>query len=82
MNSPIHTRTFKSGNSEAVRLPREFAYGPGTELVMIRNGMVTTLYPKPKQSLADMVRRLREIGPPEAEPQKRDAIDFPERPGL
>ncbi|MEI6419773.1 MAG: AbrB/MazE/SpoVT family DNA-binding domain-containing protein, partial [Sphingomonadales bacterium] len=34
----ITTRTFKSGNSEAVRLPKGFGFGAGTELKIEREG--------------------------------------------
>ena len=39
------TRTFRSGNSEAVRLPKDVAFGEGVELVVVRSGDVVTLYP-------------------------------------
>ena len=39
------TRTFRSGNSEAVRLAKDAAFGEGVELVVIRSGDVVTLYP-------------------------------------
>ncbi|CAN5155617.1 hypothetical protein BH10PSE1_BH10PSE1_02700 [soil metagenome] len=32
------TRAFKSGNSEAVRLPKDFAFGTDIELTMVRSG--------------------------------------------
>jgi antitoxin VapB len=82
MNAPIHTKTFKSGNSEAVRLPKGMGFGIGTEVIMIRRGKVTTLYPKPKQSVADMIAALQDLGPPENAVQARDPIIFPDRPGL
>ena len=75
-------KTFISGNSEAIRLPKGIAYGAGTEMVIIRRGTVTTLYPKPKRSVAQMVDALRRLGPPEANVQARDPIEFPDRPGL
>lgn len=75
-------KTFISGNSEAIRLPKGIAYGPGTEMVIVRRGDVTTLYPKPKQSVAEMVEGLRRLGPPEKNVQPRDPIIFPDRPGL
>ena len=34
------TRTFRSGNSEALRLPRDVAYGDDVELVIVRSGDV------------------------------------------
>ncbi len=39
------TKTFRSGNSEAVRLPAEIAYGPGTELEVKRVGDIIMLRP-------------------------------------
>ncbi len=38
------TRTFRSGNSEAVRLPKDVAFGEEVELVIVRSGDVLTLY--------------------------------------
>lgn len=75
-------KTFVSGNSEAIRLPKGIAYGAGTEMTIIRRGNVTTIYPKPKRSVADMVEALRRLGPPEKAVQARDGIEFPDRPGL
>ncbi|MDR0458306.1 MAG: AbrB family transcriptional regulator [Burkholderiaceae bacterium] len=34
----FHTRQFKAGNSQAVRLPAQFAYPPETELTVTRDG--------------------------------------------
>jgi len=74
------SKTFRSGNSEAVRLPKEIAYGEGVELVLVRSGDVVTLYPA-KKSVAEMMRRLSELpAPPEIE--KRDVEEIPERTGL
>lgn len=74
------TRTFKSGNSQAVRLPKEVAYDHDVELTVVRSGDVITLYPK-RQPREEMFRLLRELpGPPEVE--VRDPDFFPERPGL
>ncbi len=50
----MKTKTFMSGNSEAVRLPTEIAYGPGTELEVTRSGDVTTLRP------ANVARSMRD----------------------
>lgn len=73
------TKTFRSGNSEAVRLPREVAYGEGVELVVVRSGDVTTLYPV-KMSIKEMVARLRAL--PAIPIEQRDTEEIPERPGL
>lgn len=74
-------KTFISGNSEAIRLPKGIAYGPGTEMVLVRRGNVTTLYPRPKRTVADMIADLRRLGPPEGTVQEREPIEFPDRPG-
>jgi antitoxin VapB len=78
----IKTRTFKSGNSEAVRLPKEIAFGEGVELIAERSGDVLTLYPaQQKQDLKEMFKALRELPGP-GEIQERDEIEIPERPGM
>jgi antitoxin VapB len=74
------TRTFKSGNSEAVRLPKEIAFGENVELVVVRSGDVVTLYPAEK-SISEMVARLKAMpAPPSIE--KRDEDEIPERRDL
>jgi antitoxin VapB len=74
------TRTFRSGNSEAVRLPREMAFGTGVELTLVRSGDVLTIYPK-RQSIAEMIRRLKALPAP-SEVERRDEDEIPEPPGL
>jgi antitoxin VapB len=74
------SKTFKSGNSEAVRLPKEVAFGENVELVVVRSGDVVTLYPA-NMTLAEMAARLAELpAPPSIE--QRDEEDLPERPAL
>ncbi|MFZ4685426.1 MAG: antitoxin [Hyphomonadaceae bacterium] len=74
------TRTFRSGNSEAVRLPKDVAFGEDVELVIVRSGEVMTIYPA-QTSVAEMVERLRAMpAPPEIE--RRDDEPLPERTGL
>ncbi len=74
------TRAFKSGNSQAIRLPREIAYPDDTEFEVVRSGDVTTIYPV-RQSVAEMLRRLNELPkPPYIE--ERDVEEIPEPPGL
>ena len=51
------TRTFRSGNSEAVLLPKDISFGEGVELVIIRSGDVVTLYPA-ATSIPEMIARL------------------------
>jgi len=74
------TKTFRSGNSEAVRLPRDLAYGEGVELMIIRSGDVTTLYPV-TSSIASMIERLEALPKPPGIEQ-RDIEELPERRGL
>ena len=74
------TRTFRSGNSEAVRLPKDIAFGEGVELVAVRSGDVLTLYPA-AASIPQMIARLQALPmPPSIE--VRDEDELPERAGL
>ena len=71
------TRTFRSGDSEAVRLPKDMAFGEGTDLVIVRSGDVMTIYPA-GTSIAAMTKRLHSLpAPPTIE--QRDREDLPER---
>jgi antitoxin VapB len=72
------TRVFKSGNSQAVRIPAELAYSDlGVELKIERMGEVITIIPA-RHNLKDAVATLRELPkPPEVE--VRESIDLPER---
>ncbi len=80
------TRTFKSGNSEAVRLPKELGFGIGTGLRIEREGNRIVLTPiadaaEEKRKLLEMLDELRALAkPPAVEDFER--IEFPERPGL
>lgn len=72
------TRIFKSGNSQAVRLPAEIAYkNPKTELEIVRTGDVVTIYPA-RPSLKDAVEQLRRMPKP-ARVEKRQSISVPVR---
>jgi antitoxin VapB len=77
----VDSKTFRSGNSEALRLPKEVAFGSDVEVTICRVGDVLTITPK-NRTMAELVRRLREIGPPPDGVQAREPIEFPERPGL
>jgi antitoxin VapB len=74
------SRTFRSGNSEALRLPKDVAFGEGVELVIVRSGDVLTVYPA-TTTIADMIERLRALPAPAAV-EVRDADELSERPGL
>jgi antitoxin VapB len=77
MTVPL-TRAFKSGNSQAVRIPAELAYSDlSQDLRISRVGEVIVIFPA-RGSLKDAVAILRDLPkPPEAE--IREAIDPPER---
>lgn len=80
------TRTFKSGNSVALRLPKSLAIGPDVRMVIEQNGDVLTVRPvkdpaEEKRKLVELVEALRALPrPPETE--VREPIEFPERSGL
>jgi antitoxin VapB len=74
----ITTRVFKSGNSQAVRIPAELAYADALhELQITRVGDVITIFPKRGSLKEDMIL-LRAM--PKAEPMDpSDRIDVPDR---
>jgi len=76
-----HSRTFRSGNSEAVRLPKEVAFGAEVEVEIIRSGDVLTIRPRRKMTMRQLVDALKKLPKP-AKIQEREPIEFPERPGL
>lgn len=74
------SRTFRSGNSEAVRLPRDVAFGREVEVTIVRSGDVLTIYPS-RPTLADLAKRLADLPkPPQIE--VRDEEPLPEPSGL
>jgi antitoxin VapB len=71
------TRIFKSGNSQAVRIPSELAYDDlQTDLQIARVGDVITIFPV-RTSLKDTVAALRAL--PKVPVEERDPIEIPER---
>jgi len=74
------SRTFRSGNSEAVRLPKDVAFGREVDVTIVRSGDVLTIYPT-KGSMADLVRRLEALPKPDGI-ETRDVEEIPERGGL
>lgn len=42
----VDSKTFKSGNSEALRLPKEVAYGANVEVSIKKVGDTPTITPK------------------------------------
>ncbi|MBU6371522.1 MAG: AbrB/MazE/SpoVT family DNA-binding domain-containing protein [Alphaproteobacteria bacterium] len=74
------TRTFRSGNSQAVRLPKDVAFGDDVELVVVRSGDVMTIYPA-QLSVPEMIAQLQAMpSPPDVE--RRDDAAIPERERL
>jgi antitoxin VapB len=76
----VTSRTFRSGNSEAVRLPKDVAFGGEIDVTIVRSGDVLTIYPK-RPSIAAMIAKLEALpGPDEIEVRDSDVV--PDRPGL
>ncbi len=76
----VRSRTFRSGNSEALRLPKDVAFGTDVELMIVRSGDVLTIYPA-ALTIPEMAARLRALPAPDTVEQ-RDVDELPERPGL
>jgi antitoxin VapB len=73
-----HTRVFKSGNSQAVRIPAELAYDDmSVDLQITRMGDVITIFPA-RGRLTDDVAKLHAMPKP-AEVETRTPIEMPER---
>lgn len=80
------TKTFKSGNSEAVRLPRGIGFGVGVAVNIERDGdrvVITAAHnaSEEKRKLHELVDALRALGR-SGEVEERNPIEFPDRPGL
>jgi antitoxin VapB len=57
------TRVFKSGNSQAVRIPAELAYDSNDmEVTVTRSGDVITIYPA-RTGAEEMIAALRALPP-------------------
>jgi antitoxin VapB len=82
----VETKTFKSGNSVAVRLPAELGFEPGVSVTLEKVGndvkIKRAVDPvEEKRKLSELVSALRALGPIDhVEP--REPIEFPERPSL
>jgi antitoxin VapB len=74
------SRTFRSGNSEAVRLPRNVAFGCEVEVTIVRSGDVLTIYPA-RKPIGELVKQLEELPRP-SEIETRDDEVLPEPSGL
>jgi antitoxin VapB len=72
------TRIFKSGNSQAVRIPADMAYeNMDVDYEIRRMGDLITIQPV-RQGMEATIARLRELARPELI-ETREPIEFPER---
>lgn len=80
----VDSKTFKSGNSEAVRLPKEVAFGLGVEVTIRKEGDRLVIVPKQERRLtpAELVAELRAIGTPPGPRIGRLKPIIPKRRGL
>jgi antitoxin VapB len=81
----LETKTFKSGNSIAIRLPREVAFAEGTAVTIEKRGDALVIRPakdpvEEKRKVLEFVEALKAL-PRVGEIEQRDT-DLPERPGL
>jgi antitoxin VapB len=81
MNAPVHTRTFKSGNSIAVRLPKALGIEADMEMAVERRGgewvlRAVTDKAAEKVRWLKMLDELRELPKP-PQIQQREPIIFP-----
>jgi antitoxin VapB len=72
------TRAFKSGNSQAVRIPAELAYADtDLDLEITRLGDVITIFPA-RNNMSDVVAALRRMPKPR-HVEKRQPMEVPVR---
>lgn len=74
----VITKAFRSGNSVAVRLPKELGIIEGTELEIEQAPTGVFLRLKPKYTGRDLVEALAKLPKPRTK-MKRVRIEFPER---
>ena len=80
------TRTFKSGNSIEVRLPRDIAFAENIAVLVERIGDEVTIRPvvdaaAEKRKLTELLDDVGKLPKPPSV-QEREPFEFPERPGL
>jgi antitoxin VapB len=72
------TRAFKSGNSQAVRIPAELAYDDvGVDLTITRMGDVIVIAPA-RATAKDAIAKLRAMADPLSR-EVREPIEMPDR---
>lgn len=72
------TKAFKSGNSVAVRLPKDVGIAEGTELEIETVATGVFLRRRPKYTGRDLVEALEKLPKPKTR-MKRVRIEFPKR---
>lgn len=75
------TKTFKSGNSVAVRLPKELGIEAGVDVELDERPEGILIRRRPKRTGRDLVEALAKLPKPD-KPWKRERIVFPKRRGL
>jgi antitoxin VapB len=80
----VDGKTFKSGNSVALRLPKELGIPEGVEVTLRKKGDTLEVTPKGKRRMtpAELVAELRKIGTPPGPPVGRLKPILPKRRGL
>jgi len=76
MRTVFHTKQFRAGNSQAVRLPAKLAYPPETELTLTRIGEKIIIEPA-TETLDGFVDFLRSVG--KQHDGQRVDLDIPAR---
>jgi len=74
----VVTKTFKSGNSVAVRLPKELGIEAGVEVELDKRADGWLIRRKPKHTGRDLVEALAKLPVPKTK-MKRVRIEFPKR---
>lgn len=85
----IESKTFKSGNSVAIRLPKSVAFAADTRVAIERTGdtLIIRRLPSDEEEAVRLsnfrsaLAALKALGPV-GEIGEREPIEFPERPGL
>jgi antitoxin VapB len=83
----IETKTFKSGNSVALRLPKSLAIGPDEKMLIEQKGGVLTIRraqdrEEERRKVRELAAALAEIGVPDDGIQKRPDFIAPIRRGI
>lgn len=77
----VDSKVFRSGNSEAVRLPKSMAFGADIDVSIYRAGDMRIIMPAKRQSLAEMATKLA-AGPKVHSLEQRETPIAPDRDDL